>query len=196
MSALSLSTRVATPDDGAGIAAIYAPIVRDTPISFELDPPDAAEMGARVASTLLRFPYLVRTDGKTVLGYAYATMFRARPAYDWSFEMAIYVHAQARRYGVGRSLYTTLLALMRHADYRTAIAGITLPNPESEAFHESFGFRPVARFEHVGFKQGRWHDVGFWQLDLQGNAHRPDESPRAWPEWRDEAEVLDLLAEA
>ncbi|MCB9898247.1 MAG: N-acetyltransferase [Planctomycetes bacterium] len=195
MSPLVLHTRVATPEDGAGLAAIYAPIVRDTPISFEDVPPDAAEMGRRVASTLERYPYLVRSDGKTVLGYAYATTFRTRAAYDWSFEMAIYVHAQARRYGVGRSLYATLLALMRHAGYRTAIAGITLPNPESEAFHESFGFRPVARFAHVGFKQGRWHDVGFWQLDLAGEALRPEAPPRPWPQWKDEAEVEDLLAE-
>lgn len=195
MSPASHHTRVAVPADGPGIAAIYGPVVRDTSISFEMTPPDGDEMAARVTATLPRFPWLVRTDGSTVLGYAYATTFRTRAAYAWTVEVAVYVHSRARRCGVGRALYTPLLQILRMGGQRAVIAGITLPNPESEAFHESFGFLPVARFPGVGFKQGRWHDVGFWQLDLRPDGEAPD-PPVPWPEMAQRPEIVALLADA
>lgn len=159
-----LSTiRVATPTDGATAAAIYAPIVRDTAISFEVDPPDAAEMARRIEATSRRYPWLVADrDGET-LGYVYAGPHRERAAYGWSVETTVYVHEDARGRGVGRALYRSLLALLKLQGAHSAYAGITLPNEASVGLHEALGFALVGIYREVGWKLGAWHDVGWWQ---------------------------------
>jgi L-amino acid N-acyltransferase YncA len=166
--------RPATPADGEALAAIYAPYVLGTPITFEEEPPSAAEMARRVAATLPRHPYLVAVDGARVLGYAYGGTHRSRAAYRWSVEVSVYVDAAAHRAGTGRSLYTALFRLLGAQGYPRAFAGITLPNPASAGFHEAMGFRPAGVFRRIGWKQGGWHDVGWWQLDLDA----PDDPPR------------------
>lgn len=155
--------RVATPTDGATAAAIYAPIVRDTAISFEVDPPDAAEMARRIEATSRRYPWLVADrDGET-LGYVYAGPHRERAAYGWSVETTVYVHEDARGRGVGRALYRSLLALLELQGAHSAYAGITLPNEASVGLHEALGFALVGIYREVGWKLGAWHDVGWWQ---------------------------------
>jgi phosphinothricin acetyltransferase len=158
--------RVARSSDAAAIQAIYAPIVRETPISFEEVPPSVQDMKERIAETLAFHPYLVCEQDAELIGYAYAGAHRARAAYRWSVDVSVYVAATARRSGVGRALYAALLHLLRHQGFHSAFAGITLPNPNSVGLHEALGFRPVGTYKEVGFKHGTWHDVGWWRLAL------------------------------
>ncbi|HEY0306254.1 MAG TPA: arsinothricin resistance N-acetyltransferase ArsN1 family B [Longimicrobiales bacterium] len=159
--------RLAQSDDAAAIQAIYAPIVRKTAISFEYDPPDVAEMAGRMSKVLATRPWLVYRAGGRVLGYAYASTFRERRAYDWSTEVSVYVHADARGRGVGKELYATLFDVLRALNYRQVIAGATLPNEHSERLHEALGFERIGIFPAVGYKFGKWHDVIFWALTLR-----------------------------
>ncbi|HLA64679.1 MAG TPA: arsinothricin resistance N-acetyltransferase ArsN1 family B [Rhodothermales bacterium] len=165
--------RLVTPDDAAALVAIYTPSVRDTAASFETEVPTAEDFAGRVRETLEQRPWLVAEDGGVVLGYAYAGPHRARAAYAWAVEPSIYVAAGAQRRGVARALYTALFDVLRAQGYGIACAGITLPNGASVALHEAFGFKPVGVFPRLGYKHGRWHDVGWWTLDL----HPPDTDP-------------------
>jgi L-amino acid N-acyltransferase YncA len=173
--------RLAREPDAGPMLEIYAPLVRETPISFELEPPSLEAFRERVRSITERTPWLVCDADGEIRGYAYAGPFRARPAYLWTVETTVYVAAPHRGKGVARALYTALLAGLRLAGYRRAYAGITLPNPASVATHERLGFEPVGVFREAGFKLGRWHDVGFWQLALQETAVPPP-PPRPLPE--------------
>lgn len=161
------------------MAAIYAPIVRDTAISFEETPPTAEEVTGRIRRTLANHPWIVLESEGDVAGYAYGGDHRGRAAYRWSVETSVYVAAGARAQGVGRSLYETLLALLAAQGFRRAFAGITLPNAPSVAFHEALGFEPVGVYCRVGFKHGAWRDVGWWQRALPGAADGPPEADPA-----------------
>lgn len=160
--------RVATCDDAAAIAAIYAPVVRDTAISFELEPPDVGVMRQRVLDTLRLRPWLVCERDGALLGYAYGGAHRERAAYQWCTETSVYIAASARRQGVGRLLYAELLPLLARQGYVHAYAGITLPNSASVGLHEALGFVPIGIYPRIGFKFDTWHDVGWWELSLAG----------------------------
>lgn len=157
--------RFATATDAATLAAIYAPAVRDRATSFELEPPDATEMARRV-SLAIRTPWLVCEHAGRVIGYAYASSHRERPAYQWAVEVSAYVHEDQHRQGVGRGLYTSLFALLALQGFRSAYAGVTLPNPASVALHEAVGFTPLGVFHRVGYKHGHWHDVAWFERPL------------------------------
>jgi phosphinothricin acetyltransferase len=159
--------RSARPGDAAAIAAIYAPSVTDAPTSFELVPPTADEMAARVAATQVYAPWLVLERGGVIAGYAYGARHRERAAYQWSVDVTVYIHADHRGAGVGRALYDALLPALRDQGFYVAHAGIALPNPASVALHERFGFTPVGVYKDVGYKLGRWIDVGWWRLALR-----------------------------
>jgi L-amino acid N-acyltransferase YncA len=165
--------RLATEDDAEQILAIYAPIVRDTPISFEVEPPTVAAMRQRITDTLARFPWLVCDRCGELQGYTYAGRHRARAAYQWSVDVSVYIHAQSRRSGVGRALYGALFRILAMQGFCNAYAGITLPNPASVGLHESLGFQPVGIYRSVGYKRGAWHDVGWWQLSLRPPGDHP-----------------------
>ena len=158
--------REATEADAAAVLAIYAPIVRDTAISFEETPPTVTEIVRRMRETLPAYPYLVFEENGEVLGYAYGHAHRARPAYRWSVETTIYIREDARRRGVGRALYGRLLDVLARQGFHAAFAGATLPNPGSVALHEAVGFKTLGVFSEVGFKFGRWHDVRWWRRPL------------------------------
>jgi phosphinothricin acetyltransferase len=166
--------RLARSEDAAAIAAIYEPAVTKRATSFELEPPDAVEMGRRIASSLEKFPWLVAVDGGRVIGYAYASPHRTRAAYQWSVEVSAYVDETVQRHGVGRELYETLFRVLTLQGYRNACAGITLPNDASDGFHRALGFTPVGVFRGVGFKLGAWHDVLWLEREL---ASRDDSPP-------------------
>jgi len=154
--------------DAPAIRDIYAPFVSESATSFEVEPPDAAAMERRIQELRDRYPWLVYEAGGAVLGYAYASPHRAaRKAYQWCVEVSIYLHAQARRRGIGRALYGSLFDLLRQQGYVNAYAGITLPNPGSLRLHESMGFAPIGVYPRIGFKFGAWHDVIWLQLRLQ-----------------------------
>lgn len=172
--------RLATESDAEPIQAIYAPNVLYTAISFELEPPTVDDMRQRIRNTVARWPWLVYEHQGEVLGYAYASEHRSRAAYQWSVDVSVYVHAQARRMGVGHALYGSLLPLLTLQGFYNAYAGITLPNPGSVSLHEACGFRPIGVYQGVGYKLGSWHDVGWWALSLQ-TQRRP---PAPWHEVR------------
>jgi len=167
--------RLVDPDDTEAVAAIYAPVVRETVISFEETPPTPDEMRARIAETLPAHPWLVCEREGRVVGYAYAHAHRSRPAYRWSVDVSVYVHADARGAGVGTALYESLFALLREQGFVNAYAGVGLPNPASVALHESVGFERVGTYEHVGYKHGAWHDVRWFHLVLRDRDERPVE---------------------
>lgn len=164
--------RLATPDDAAQVQAIYAPYCH-TPISFELEPPSVEEMRGRLVKVLGQYPWLLCEDGGEVLGYAYAAQHRERAAYRWSVDTTIYVRQGRQRRGLGRALYTSLLALLPLQGYVNAYAGATLPNPGSVGLHEAMGFQLIGVYERVGFKYGVWHDVAWFQRLLQPRLDEP-----------------------
>ena len=166
---MGIQVRPASVSDAAAIQEIYAPIVAETAISFEEEPPTVQEMAARIASTLADYPYLAATRDGRVVGYAYAGQHRARAAYRRSVDVTVYVAGNARRTGVGRALYATLLPQLSERGFHAGFAGIALPNAGSVHLHEAMGFKPVGIYQEVGHKFGRWHDVGWWQRLLDGS---------------------------
>lgn len=166
--------RMANPTDGERLAAIYAPAVTERATSFELVAPDGAEMARRVTALTARTPWLVLEEGGRVVGYAYASPHRDRPAYQWSVEVSAYIDAAAHRSGHGRALYAALFEILAAQGFVNAYAGITLPNPASVGFHTAMGFGEVGVYRGVGHKLGRWHDV-MW-------LHRPLALKRDDPE--------------
>jgi phosphinothricin acetyltransferase len=171
-----MSVRLARPEDAAGILGIYAPIVRDTIISFELQPPSREEIAERIRSGSVSHPWIVDEFDGAVVGYAYASAHRARAAYAWAAEVSAYVAPSHQRQGAASRLYGMLFALLEDLGFHRALAGITLPNPVSVGFHESMGFRRIATYSEIGHKFGRWHDVGWWERQLSGEAE--DGPPR------------------
>lgn len=172
-----ITIRLARPDDSDAIAAIYAPIVRDTAISFEIDPPTPEAMCQRIAATLITHPWLVAEQDGAVVGYAYASQHRTRSAYRWSCDVTAYMAEAARGKGIGMRLYTELFDILCAQGFHAAFAGISLPNAASVALHEKAGFQHVGIYKHVGYKQGAWHDVGWWQRQLVSAEGSPD-APR------------------
>jgi len=189
----SPTIRMAAADDGEQIAAIYGPYVRDTAISFEVDPPSGAEMGQRVASLTATYPWLVCTSDAAVLGYAYASRHRERAAYQWSADVSVYIRGDQHRRGIGRALYTALLRIVTAQGFYNAYAGITLPNASSVGLHEALGFTLVGAYRAVGHKLGVWHDVGWWELALQPRGSTPP-PPRPVGAIRDTAAWTAALA--
>jgi phosphinothricin acetyltransferase len=183
--------RLASPDDAAAIAAIYAPMVRDTAITFELAEVSSADMAHRVTSTMRRHPWLVAEDDGDVLAYAYGTQHRTRAAYDWSVDVSVYVAQHARRRGLAQALYRALLNMLGAQGYANAFAGVALPNNASVGLHESLGFTHVGVYRAVGWKLGAWWDVGWWQLRLTSS----DAPPRRLVPLPDlpRSEVVDAL---
>jgi L-amino acid N-acyltransferase YncA len=167
--------RMARESDGSAILAIYAPFCEKSAVSFETIAPFPEEIARRIRETLSKFPWLVAESEGKVAGYAYASSHRQRAAYRWSVETTVYVSDGQRRDGIGRALYQNLFALLRRQGFFNAFAGITLPNPASVGFHEALGFKPVGVYRKVGYKMGTWHDVGWWQLELQPHGIEPKE---------------------
>jgi phosphinothricin acetyltransferase len=189
---MGCSVRIATASDAAAIAAIYRPIVESTVVSFEVDPPGEPDMRKRIQDTVRVYPWLVCEIGGEVAGYAYASRHNERAAYQWSVNTSVYVHASFRRDGVGRYLYTSLLGILAAQGFFNAYAGITLPNPASVGLHERMGFEPLGVYRRVGYKQGAWHDVGWWQLALQAS-EEPPRTPIALEDFRNHREPNALL---
>ena len=172
-----IHVRPARPDDAPAIAAIYAPHVNGGIASFEIEAPDDTEMARRMAASNGLHPWLV-AEADAVLGYAYASSYAAREAYRWAVETTIYLAPGAQGKGIGRTLYTALLATLRAQGFTEAIAKIALPNPASVALHEALGFRHVGTVERIGWKHGRWVNVGVWQGALAEPATQPTELRR------------------
>jgi phosphinothricin acetyltransferase len=165
--------RLAGAADAEAIAAIYRPYVEGSHVTFEEAPPDALEIAERMANPL--HPWLLAEENGCVLGYASTAPMRNRAAYRWSVETGIYLAADAQGRGVGRELLTAHLAMLERQGFVTAIAGIALPNDASIALHEKLGFTLAGIERGVGFKLGRWVDVGRGQRDLAPRSDAPSE---------------------
>jgi L-amino acid N-acyltransferase YncA len=164
---LTTHLRPASPADAAAICAIYNPYVAATTITFEEALVADADMAQRIADVAAAgLPWLVAEEGGKVVGYAYATKWRARSAYRHSVESTVYLDRACVGRGLGRTLYAALLQALRERDLHLVIGGIALPNDASIALHETMGFHKVAHFAEVGMKFGRRLDVGYWQLRL------------------------------
>jgi L-amino acid N-acyltransferase YncA len=170
--------RPAEVADAGGIADVYRPYVLDSVASFETVPPDVGELARRMTAAP-RLPWFVAGRDGAVVGYAYAAAHRTRAAYRWSVDCSVYLADGERGQGTGRALYQRLLPELRELGYVTAFAGIALPNPGSVGLHTALGFTRVGVYRAAGFKDGRWHDVGWWQLPLREPPAVPAE-PAAW----------------
>jgi L-amino acid N-acyltransferase YncA len=159
--------RSALAADAEAIARIYNYYIQNTVITFEEEPVSAQVMATRVAEVQgLSLPWLVADVDNATVGYAYATKWKARSAYRYSVETTIYLEHGCEGHGIGTTLYSGLVSILRQLGIHVAIGGAALPNEASAALHEKLGFEHVATFPQVGFKQGKWVDVAYWQLVL------------------------------
>ncbi|HEX4016436.1 MAG TPA: GNAT family N-acetyltransferase [Frankiaceae bacterium] len=169
--------RAADVGDAAACAAIYNPYVVSTAITFEIEPPTAAQMAERIAAATRQHTWLVLEDAGAIAGYAYAHAFAERAAYRWACETSIYLELGRRRTGAGRALYEALFARLAERGYRRAIAGMTLPNDASAGLHAAVGFEPMGVYRQIGWKNDAWHDVAWVQKTIS-DAPDPPIEPR------------------
>jgi L-amino acid N-acyltransferase YncA len=172
--------RAATGDDAAALLAIYEPVVRESIATFEIEPPTLDEMRRRVSEVTASHPWLVCESGGRVTGYAYAAAYHPRRAYAWTCEVSVYVDRAVRRSGSGRMLLSALLDVLTRGGFVNAIARIALPNDASVRLFESHGFEEIGTARAIGYKLGRWVDVGEWQRHL--NPREPHPRPPTVPE--------------
>lgn len=151
-------------EDAAQVAEIYNYYIQNTHHTFETEPLSADEMEKRIAETMEHYPFLVAEENGEILGYAYATRFRMREAYEFSVESSIYVKNDAKQRKIGTQLYVQLFDELAETNVHAIVAGIALPNDASISFHERLGFEKVAHFKEIGYKLGRWIDVGYWEM--------------------------------
>lgn len=154
--------RPVNKNDAARIASLYAPFVTNSAISFELTAPSADEMAERIHEYTKKYPWYVWEEDGNVVGYAYASSYRSREAYQWNAEVSVYIDPTYSRRGIARKLYKKLFSDLDHMGIVNIYAVITQPNEPSVHFHESCGFKYLTTYKHVGYKLGHWHDVGWW----------------------------------
>lgn len=163
-----INIRSAQIEDAADLVAIYAPYVETTAITFETEVPTVADFANRIKKTLEKFPYLVAEEEGRIVGYAYASTYYARAAYDWTVELSVYVSSEARGKGIGSLLYDALEEELTARGFKNFLACIALPNPASLALHKKRGYEQVAHFKNVGYKFDTWHDIVWLQKSLVG----------------------------
>ncbi len=177
----SITLRDARPDDLPAIAAIYAESVENGVASYELVPPSLSEMTGRFeAITGQGYPYVVAVEEGRLLGFAYASAFRTRPAYRWLVEDSIYLLPEARGKGVGRALLDELVRRCVALGFRQMLAVIGGAHPASIAVHRAAGFRECGRMTATGYKHGRWLDTVLMQIEL-GSGAASDPDPENYP---------------
>ena len=187
--------RLATETDCAAILAIYAPFITETIITFENAVPTLAEFGGRMTNIQKKYPWLIVEQDHTLAGYAYASQFSERAAYDWSVDFSIYIKPQYQGKKLGKALYFALAELLKLQGYYNAYAAITLPNMKSESLHQGFGFKPIGAFHKVGYKLGKWRDVKWFELKLQDYSQAPVR-PKAIDEIKHMAEFAEIIRQA
>jgi phosphinothricin acetyltransferase len=173
MSDAGWSVRDAAERDAEACAAIYTPYVTDTATTFESEPPSPVEMAERIAAAVRTHAWVVLENEGRVVGYAYGGPFKARAAYRWSCEVSVYLERGRRRTGGGRALYEALFARLAERGFRTAVAGMTLPNDGSVGLHRALGFEPVGTYRRIGWKHDTWHDVAWVQRTIVSGQDPP-----------------------
>lgn len=165
--------RLASINDGLAIMKIYEPYITATSFTFEIDVPSIDEFKKRIDAYLYYWPWLVcEVDGQ-LAGYAYGAKYRERLGYQWCTESSVYIDDKFQRAGVAGALYSALFNILKNQGYVNVYAVINLPNDKSVAFHEKCGFTWFATFDRVGYKSGRWKDVGWWKLQINDYVNEP-----------------------
>lgn len=177
-----IKIRMAEPSDAEVLLDIYAPFVTDTAISFEYEVPTVEEFRDRIVTKLEKFPYLVAEVDRKAVGYAYASTFIPRPAYDWSVEVTVYITEACTGMGIGRLLYEELerrLLAQNIYNINACIAYVDHDDPyvtnRSMKFHEHMGYRLVGKFTKSGYKFGRWYDMIWMEKILRPHPEQPEE---------------------
>lgn len=176
MSATKPTTiRAAGASDLPGMLEIINREIREGTAHFGVVEQTLDEIAAEHAARGPR-PWLIADTGGIVAGFARAGRWKPRQAYDWAVEVSVYLRPEFQGKGLGRRLYAALFDELERAGFRRVIAGMTMPNPASQALHEAMGMRFVGEFERQGFKHGRWANVRYYQLDLPRSGD-PDAPP-------------------
>ena len=169
-----LSIRIAAVKDAEALLAIYRPYVENTAITFEYEVPSAGEFRGRIENTLKKYPYLVAEQDGRIVGYAYASAFKTRAAYDWSVELSVYVDMNCKRSGIGSALYAKLEEILARQNICNVNACIAYPKVEDETltmdsilFHEKMGYTQVGMFHDSGYKFKRWYHM-IWMEKMIG----------------------------
>lgn len=157
--------RFAAPADSRSLLAIYAQYIT-TPITFECVLPSEQEFAGRIASISSGYPYIVCEEADSIVGYAYAHRHMERQAYQWNAELSVYLDMAATSKGLGKRLYGILINILALQEVRNVYGCVTLPNARSEALHRSLGFRTVGMYTNAGYKNGKWHDVGWFEKSI------------------------------
>ncbi len=160
----NIKIRTATLDDAKEMLEIYRDYAENTVLTFEYAAPSLEEFKGRICKVTERYPYLVAESDGQILGFAYASVFRARPAYDWGVETTIYLNRRVRKQGIGRALYDRLAEVLATQGLIKMVACITYPVDElsnfgSMQFHEKLGYRLAGRLSCSGYKLGKWYDT-------------------------------------
>lgn len=171
----NIEVRLANPDDAKELLKIYEPYVKNTTVTFECDVPTIEEFQERIQNTLQQYPYLVALiDGK-IIGYAYASQFKNRKAYQYSVETSIYIENNEKRKGIGNILYRVLEKILSIQNITNLNACIAYPNRGSIHFHEKEGFQMVAHFHECGYKFEEWHDMIWMEKRIGSHNEKPNE---------------------
>ncbi len=187
--------RLANEADCNSILEIYGPFIVNTIISFECEVPTVTDFGKRMAEIQKKYPWIICEEDTNIVGYAYASQFNKRAAYDWSIDFSIYIKSQYHGKKIGKALYFALFELVKLQGYYNAYAGIALPNEKSERFHQSFGFKPVGIYHNVGYKFDDWHDVKWFELKIQEYSISP-RRPQGINEIRNLLEFKQIIQQA
>ena len=180
-----ITIRIARESDTEELLAIYAPYVSETAITFEYTVPTHEEFRDRIRKTLAKYPYLVAVQDAEILGYAYASEFKNRAAYDWAVETTIYVKQDSRKSGVGKKLYQALEEVLKQQHICNLYACIAYPNPGSIGFHERLGYQTIGHFSKCSYKFETWYDM-IWmekmisEHDLYPEPFKPITELRGW----------------
>lgn len=184
--------RLATPEDAEATVKIYAKYVSDTTVSFEVEVPTVEEFRNRMEQILAQFPWLVCEIDGVVAGYAYGSKHAQRAAYRWSADLSVYIDEKYHRRHIAAALYDALLSMLKAQGYYTVYAGVSTPNPKSEAFHTALGFEVVGVYPNVGYKRGTWCTLTWYGLPLREYKECPQE-PKRLSEALNAAEIQVVL---
>ena len=163
---MNLHIRLATKRDASSMLNIYRYFVEETTVSLEIEVPSETDFANRVESILVHSPWIVCLNNEQVIGYAYAGLHRTRKAYQSTKELSVYIHSDFQRLGIASILYQALIDILKVQGVTNTLIGISLPNDNSVAFHENFGFSLVGIYHHVGIKFNRFVDVGWWEMKI------------------------------
>ena len=189
------SIRLIAENDAEEVLEIYKPYVKNTFVSFEYEAPSSDEFLLRVQNNISEYPWLICMHGHKIIGYSYASKHRYRTAYQWSCESTVYLLTEYHRKGIALILYKTLFSILKIQGYFNVYAGVSLPNEKSVGFHQSVGFKKVGIYKKVGYKFENWHDVEWFQFQLQKHIHNPPD-PKSMQSIVNTETFIQILQEA